>query len=103
MRIIVLVVSIASLLNSSDGTTSSLLFDSDFRTPEPPTLIAEYQANFVQHKWDSTGVSHIVSGTIYANLAVGRLRMDITHGGIIASSLFDYTVSNPDGTILNTM
>lgn len=86
---------------SSNGY-SETLFASDFRAPQPPgTVVAEYQASFVQHKWDGTGISHIVSGMIYASLAVQRLRMDITYDGIIASSLFDYAHPNNDGTVPN--
>lgn len=87
---------------SSCNGYSERLFASDFRAPQPPSsIIAEYQASFVQHKWDGTGISHIASGMIYASLTVGRLRMDITYNGIIASSLFDYTNPNSDGTIPN--
>jgi hypothetical protein len=83
---------------------SERLFAGDFRAPEPPnSVVAEYQASYVQHKWDGTGISHIGSGMIYASLAVRRLRMDITYGGVIASSLFDYGNPNSDGTIPNYM
>lgn len=102
MYIIGFILSFATFLYSSTGT-SKWLFDSNFQTPEPPLLVAEYQANFVQHKWDGTGISNIASGTIYANLEVGGLRMDLTHDGIIASSLFDYSNSNQDGTVPNYM
>lgn len=71
--------------------TSVRLFSRDFRTPKPPhSILAEYQASFLQHKWDATGISNIASVVIYANLALQRLRMDLTHDGIIVSSLFDY-------------
>ncbi len=83
---------------------SQVLFASDFRSPEPPnSIVAEYQASYVQHKWDGTGISHIASGMIYASLAVKRLRMDVTYGGVIASSLFDYANPNTDGSIPNYM
>lgn len=102
MYIIGFILSFATLLYSSTGT-SKWFFDSNFQTPEPPLLVAEYQANFVQHKWDATGISHIASGIIYANLEVGRLRMDLTYDGTIASSMFDYSIPNPDGTVPNFM
>lgn len=93
---------LASFIYSSNGT--SRLFSSDFITPSPPnSVVAEYQASFVQHKWDATGISNIVSGTIYASLGLQRLRMDITYDGIIASSLFDYANANIDGTVPNYM
>lgn len=60
-------------------------------------------SNLVQHKWDGTGISNIASGSIYANLEVGRLRMSLAHDEIIASSLFDYSRPNPDGTVMNFM
>jgi hypothetical protein len=92
-----------SLFNPSIGY-SERLFASDFRAPEPPSsIIAEYQAAYVQHKWDATGISHISSGMIYANLAIGRLRMDLTYSGIVASSIFDYAHQNSDGTVPNYM
>jgi hypothetical protein len=92
-----------SFIYSSTGY-SQYLFASDFRAPQPPnSIVAEYQASFVQHKWDGTGISHIASGTIYASLTVRRLRMDVTYGGVIASSLFDYAHPNSDGTIPNSM
>lgn len=96
------ILSFAALLYASTGT-SKRNFDSNFQTPTPPLLVAEYRAHFVQHKWDGTGISNIASGTIYANLEVGRLRMDLTHDGIIASSLFDYSNPNLDGTVPNHM
>jgi hypothetical protein len=83
---------------------SELLFASDFRAPAPPSsIVAEYQASYVQHKWDGDDISHIGTGMIYASLAVGRLRLDVTYGGVIASSLFDYANPNSDGTIPNYM
>ena len=95
--------SFVTLIYVSNGY-SERLFASDFRAPQPPnTVVAEYQASYVQHKWDGTGISHIGSGMIYASLTVRRLRMDITYGGVIASSLFDYANPNSDGTIPNYM
>lgn len=96
----VIFLSLSSIIYSSYGA-SERLFTSDFRVPSPPAVVAEYQASFVQHKWDASGISHIVSGTIYANLGLQRLRMDITYDGIIASSLFDYANANVDGTVPN--
>ncbi|KAJ6633235.1 hypothetical protein Bhyg_16556 [Pseudolycoriella hygida] len=97
-----LLLSFANLLYLSAGS-SKWFFDSNFSKPDPPMLVAEYYANFVQHKWDATGISNIASGTIYANLEVGRLRMDLTHDGVVASSLFDYSNANQDGTVPNYM
>ncbi|CAF3480611.1 unnamed protein product [Rotaria sp. Silwood1] len=95
--------SFVTLFNRSIGF-SQRLFASDFRAPNPPnSIVAEYQASYVQHKWDGTGISHIGSGMIYASLSLGRLRMDITYGGVISSSLFDYANANSDGTIPNYM
>lgn len=83
---------------------SERLFASDFREPNPPNnVVAEYQASYVQHKWDNTGISHISSGMIYASLTYKRLRMDVVYDGVIASSLFDYEHPNSDGTIPNYM
>lgn len=83
---------------------SERLFASDFRAPNPPnTVVAEYQASYVQHKWDNTGISHIGTGMIYASLTYKRLRMDVIYSGTIASSLFDYEHPNSDGTIPNYM
>lgn len=90
---------ICSALGSSEG-----LFASDFRAPSaPPNIVAEYQASYVQHKWDGTGISHIGSGMIYASLTARRLRMDIAYQGVISSSLFDYEHQNSDGSIPNYM
>ncbi|CAF1142529.1 unnamed protein product [Adineta steineri] len=81
---------------------SNNLFVGDFRAPQPPnSILAEYQAAYVQHKWDGTGISHVASGMIYAGLSEGHLRMDVTYDSIIASSLFDYTKANSDGTVPN--
>lgn len=97
------ILSLLSLFSFS-FTYSERLFASDFRAPSPPTsVVAEYQASFVQHKWDGTGISHIVAGTIYASLSVRRLRMDITYDGNVVSSLFDYANQNSDGTVPNYM
>ena len=39
---------------------SERLFASNFRAPQPPnSVVAEYQASYVQHKWDGAGISHI--------------------------------------------
>ena len=77
---------------------SNKLFESHFRAPDPPAeILADYQASYVQHKWDGTGITHISTGTIYASLAVGRLRIDVSYDGILASSLFDYAKENSDG------
>ncbi|CAF4127861.1 unnamed protein product [Rotaria magnacalcarata] len=99
--IIVYILSFVTLFNPSVGY-SQRTFASDFRAPEPPAaVVAEYQASYIQHKWDGTGISHIGSGMIYASLTLGRLRMDITYGSTIASSLFDYSHQNIDGTVPN--
>ena len=103
VSISIILILLSSLVHSSDGFTEEL-FASDFRAPNPPnSVLAEYQASYVQHKWDGTGISHIGTGTIYASLTVGRLRMDVTYEGVIASSMFDYSKRNPDGSIPNTM
>ncbi len=92
-----------ALIYSSAGY-SERLFASNFRAPEPPSaVVAEYQASYVQHKWDGTGISHIGSGMIYASLSLQKLRMDVTYNGIISSSLFDYAHPNSDGTVPNYM
>ncbi len=97
------VLSLVTLIDSSAGY-SERLFAGDFRAPQPPnSVVAEYQASYVQHKWDGTGISHIGSGMIYASLAVRRLRMDVVYDGVIASSLFDYANPNSDGSIPNYM
>ena len=102
-RTLVVVVLFSFFVTSSDGFTEEL-FANDFRAPDPPnSILAEYQASYVQHKWDGTGISHISAGTIYASLAVGRLRLDVTYDGIIASSMFDYSKINPDGSVPNFM
>ena len=90
------------ILVCSSEQYSQDLFASNFRAPSPPNaLVAEYQASYVQHKWDATGITHIGVGVIYAGLSVGRLRMDVAYEGAISSSLFDYAKANPDGTIPN--
>lgn len=92
---------LTTLIYSSIGT-SERFFSGDFQTPSPPeSVVAEYRASFVQHKWDTSGISHIVSGTIYANIGLQRLRMDLTYDGNIVSSLFDYANTNTDGTVPN--
>ncbi|UJR32752.1 hypothetical protein I4U23_020211 [Adineta vaga] len=81
---------------------SQNLFSGDFRAPQAPNGIpASYQASYVQHKWDATGISHISTGMIYADQTAHRLRMDVTYGSVIASSFFDYAKANSDGTIPN--
>jgi hypothetical protein len=78
------------------------LFASDFRAPSPPSAVsADYYASYVQHKWDATGISHIGSGSIYASVAQRRLRMDVLYQGSFASSMFDYSKQNADGSVPN--
>ena len=100
---VVIIILFSLLVTSSDGFTEEL-FANDFCAPDPPkTILADYQASYVQHKWDGTGISHISAGTIYASLSIRRLRIDVTYDGIIASSLFDYSKMNPDGSVPNFM
>lgn len=97
LRFFFLIIFIESIVSYSER-----LFASDFRAPQPPnSVIAEYQAAYVQHKWDGTGISHISTGMIYASLTFKRLRMDIIYNSTIASSLFDYANPNSDGTVPN--
>ena len=63
----------------------------------------DYQATYVQHKWDATGITHIGAGTIYASTSAGKLRIDVAYEGNLASSLFDYSKANADGSIPNMM
>ncbi len=101
MNFIIILILLSTFIYATIGT-SERLFASDFRAPDPPTkIVADYQASFVQHKWYGTDISHIVSGMIYANLGLQRLRMDITYDGTIATSLFDYQNLNFYGTIPN--
>ena len=84
--------------------SSQKLFASDFSAPQPPAaLLVDYQATYVQHKWDATGITHIGAGTIYASTTAGKLRMDVAYEGNLASSLFDYSRANADGSIPNMM
>ena len=84
--------------------SSQRLFASDFSVPQPPSaLVVDYQATYVQHKWDATGITHIGAGTIYACASMGKLRMDVAYDGNLASSMFDYSKANADGSIPNMM
>ena len=38
---------------------------------------------------------------IFANLSLQRLKMDITHQGVISSAIFDYANPNSDSSIPN--
>ncbi|CAF1081232.1 unnamed protein product [Adineta ricciae] len=81
-------------------TASDEYFQADFQTPDPPeSIVAEYQASFIQHTWDRYQTSQITTGMIYASSKLRLLRLDTTYRGIVASTLLDYDKTNVDGTV----
>ncbi|KAF9086638.1 hypothetical protein BGX27_003145 [Mortierella sp. AM989] len=76
---------------------SQEVYSSSFKQPEPPLIIDEFSANFMQHKWNNLSMSHITSGVIYMSASNNKARIDNTHDGIIQASLFDYRNVTNDG------
>ncbi|RAL17419.1 uncharacterized protein BO97DRAFT_380818 [Aspergillus homomorphus CBS 101889] len=77
-------------------------FSAGFQQPDPPIIKAEYQASFIQHKWNQN-LSHITNGYIYNSPSQNYVRADEAFEGSLASSFFNYTNSTNDGLVDNTL
>ncbi|KAF4457920.1 hypothetical protein F53441_273 [Fusarium austroafricanum] len=77
-------------------------FSAGFKEPKPPTIKPEYQAHFVQHKWNSD-LSHITTGYIQNSPSKGFVRADEVFDGVLASSTFDYSNVTKSGLVDNTL
>ncbi|ENH67931.1 hypothetical protein IWW34DRAFT_779983 [Fusarium oxysporum f. sp. albedinis] len=77
-------------------------FSYGFKEPKPPAIKPEYQAHFVQHKWNGE-LSHITAGFIQNSPSKGFVRADEAFDGVLASSTFDYSNVTKLGLVDNTL
>ncbi|OQE14224.1 hypothetical protein PENSTE_c037G10419 [Penicillium steckii] len=82
--------------------SSMIAFSAGFEEPSPPLLNAEYQANFIQHKWNQN-LSHITTGFIQNSPSQNFVRVDEVYDGNLASSFFDYTNTTKEGLVDNVL
>ncbi|KAM0543856.1 hypothetical protein ACHAPJ_012093 [Fusarium lateritium] len=77
-------------------------FSAGFKQPEPPVVKPEFQAHFVQHKWNAN-LSHITAGYIENSPSRGFVRADEAFDGQLASSYFNYSNTTKSGLVDNTL
>ncbi|KAJ4026251.1 hypothetical protein NW752_001190 [Fusarium irregulare] len=81
---------------------SMVEFSAGFKQPKPPIVKPEYQAHFVQHKWNAD-LSHITAGYIENSPSKAFVRADEAYEGEMASSFFDYSNITEAGLVDNTL
>ncbi|EXF82218.1 hypothetical protein CFIO01_03152 [Colletotrichum fioriniae PJ7] len=81
---------------------SMITFSAGFEQPQPPLIKPEYQANFVQHKWNAN-LSHITTGYIDNSPSGAFVRVGEAYKGQISWSLFDYSNVSKSGLVDNTL
>ncbi|GIJ90092.1 hypothetical protein Asppvi_009042 [Aspergillus pseudoviridinutans] len=82
--------------------SSMVEFSSEFKQPDPPMVKAEYETNFIQHKWNQN-LSHITTGFINNSPSQNFVRVDEAFEGGLASSFFNYTNTTKEGLVDNTL
>ncbi|KGO43449.1 hypothetical protein PEX1_089130 [Penicillium expansum] len=82
--------------------SSVIEFSSEFKQPDPPMIKAEYETNFIQHKWNQN-LSHITTGFINNSPSQNFVRVDEAFNGSLASSFFNYANSTQEGLVDNTL
>ncbi|KAJ5136310.1 hypothetical protein N7448_004864 [Penicillium atrosanguineum] len=82
--------------------SSMVEFSSEFKQPDPPMIKAEYETNFIQHKWNQN-LSHVTTGFINNSPSQNFVRVDEAFNGSLASSFFNYANSTKEGLVYNTM
>ncbi|KAJ5872782.1 uncharacterized protein N7529_005135 [Penicillium soppii] len=82
--------------------SSMIEFSSEFKQPTPPMIQAEYETNFIQHKWNQN-LSHITTGFINNSPSLNFVRVDEAFDGNLASSFFNYANSTKEGLVDNTL
>ncbi|RAH40304.1 uncharacterized protein BO95DRAFT_518857 [Aspergillus brunneoviolaceus CBS 621.78] len=82
--------------------SSVIEFSAGFQQPNPPRIQAEYQTNFLQHKWNQN-LSHITTGFIKNSPSQNFVQVDEAYDGGLASSLFNYANTTDDGLVDNIL
>ncbi|KAJ5748988.1 uncharacterized protein N7511_010684 [Penicillium nucicola] len=83
-------------------SSSITAFSSGFKQPDPPVIKAEYETNFVQHKWNQN-LTHITTGFINNSQSQDFVRVDEAYNGSLASSYFDYANCTEEGLVDNIL
>ena len=104
------------------ANSSTQLFSSAFVEPLPPTVVAEFRANYNQHKWRvpslpffhreksiqantyhrNENLSHIAAGFLYNSPANNKVRAEDAFDGPHGASLFEVSNNSADGLVANT-
>ncbi|PYI22403.1 hypothetical protein BO99DRAFT_353312 [Aspergillus violaceofuscus CBS 115571] len=92
----------ASAASCPSFPSSVIAFSAGFQQPNPPRIKAEYQTNFIQHKWNQN-ISHITTGFINNSPSQNFVRADEAYDGNLASSLFNYANTTDDGLVDNIL
>ncbi|KAG7051952.1 hypothetical protein JMJ77_0002563 [Colletotrichum scovillei] len=96
----------ATCLPSSHGCPafppSMITFSAGFEQPQPPLIKPDYQASFVQHKWNAN-LSHITTGYIDNFPSGAFVRVGEAYEGQISWSSFDYSNVSESGLVDNTL
>lgn len=75
-------------------------FSSTFQEPSPPLIQTEFTANYMQLKYDDTGINHPVTGFAFFSPSAKKIRLDGTDGTIF-NSIFDFNNITANGEVSN--
>ncbi|GJJ14201.1 hypothetical protein Clacol_008463 [Clathrus columnatus] len=75
-------------------------FSSNFTEPSPPLIQNDFTANYMQLKYDGTGINHPVTGFAFYSPSANKVRLDGTDGTIF-NSIFDFNNVSASGEVSN--
>lgn len=82
--------------------SSVIEFSYGFKQPDPPILKAEFEASFIQHKWNQN-LTHITNGFIYNSPSQNSVRVDEAFDGSLTSSFFNHANTTKENLVENTL
>ncbi|KAH8896732.1 hypothetical protein GQ53DRAFT_818998 [Thozetella sp. PMI_491] len=89
-------------LANSPFPPTMIEFSSQFQQPLPPVVKTEFNASFIQHKWNQH-LSHITAGYLYHSPTRKEIRVDQAYSGTLGSSMFNFNNVTEGGLVDNTL
>ncbi|KAF8531710.1 hypothetical protein JB92DRAFT_2847751 [Gautieria morchelliformis] len=101
IAIIISCFTLENIVSASGIDPFPVPFSSSFLEPTPPLIPNEFKANYMQLKYDATGINHPVAGFAYYSPSQKKIRFDGSDADGLVSSLFDFGNVSAPGQISN--